>query len=865
MKQNNHTPKPPHWASWLLEKFCAPHLQDEMQQDLEELFEERVETLGIQKARYRYVQDVLSLMRPFILKRPSSLYPPLPLFDMIISYFKIAFRNLLRQKVFSFINIMGLALGMACSLFIWLWVQDELNIDTFHANGPQLYRVMERQVYDQGKMEALPVTPGLLADELKKNFPEIERASGFSSEDMTFTVGDKIHKEKGMYAGPDWFHMFSYPLLEGNASTALSSPKYMAISRGIAEKYFGSPRQAIGKTIRGNLREYQVSAVFEGIGTNSSLTYDFLLPWEEFLDLEKWATDWDNNGPSTFIQIRADADPAQLEAKLKNFLLSRQNEGENYLFLQPYEQMYLYSNFTNGQVDGGRIDYVRLFTMVAIFILLIACINFMNLSTARSMKRAKEVGIRKVVGAVRTVLIAQFMGEALLYAFLALALALSSVFLLLPAFNGLTGKEVMLNVTDPYFLMVVIGIVLTTGLVAGSYPALFLSSFSPTVVLKGVLKFGPGVRSFRQGLVVLQFALSTLLIIGTFVVHEQLEFIQYTNIGYDRGNLLYVPIEEDLNKKYPTFKQELLRTPGIESVTRMLDTPTNLENGTSLVEWPGKNPLSKNLFTTQAVGYDFSKTLRTAFLEGRDFSPAYPTDTTGYIINKKAAVAMGLKEPVGTPLTLWGRSGTIIGVIDDFHFESLHVPIEPLIIALREKNTWGNVIIRTRAGKTKEALASIESLVKQINPALPFTYSFADEEYAKKYKSEQVISKLANGFAGMAILISCLGLFGLAAFMAEQRSKEIGVRKILGASATSIILLLTKDFLKLVVLAFMIASPLAWYVMNKWLTNFAYQIDIEWWMFAMAALLAIAIALLTVSYQSIKAALVNPIKSLRSE
>ncbi len=785
---------------------------------------------------------------------------------MLKNYVKVAFRNLFRQKAFSFINILGLALGMACSLFIWLWVQDELNVDAFHANGQHIYRVMERQVFDEGKEHASPVTPGILADELKKNFPEITRASGFLpwEEKITFTVGDKINKETGSYAGPDWFHMFSYPLLQGNAGTALSSPKYMAISRSIAEKYFGSPGQAMGKTIRGNSREYQVSAVFEDIGTNSSLTYDFLLPWEEFLDLEKWATGWDNNGPSTFIQIRADADPAQLEAKLKNFLLSRQKEGENYLFLQPYEHMYLYSNFTNGQVDGGRIDYVRLFIIVAICVLLIACINFMNLSTARSMKRAKEVGIRKVVGAVRAVLIAQFMGEALLLTFLALILALGTVFLLLPAFNELTGKEVMLSFTNPHFLMVVAGIVFTTGFLAGSYPALFLSSFSPIVVLKGVLKFQPGVRYFRQGLVVVQFALSTLLIIGTFVVYEQLEFIQHTNIGYDRGNLLYVPIEEDLNKKYPTFKQELLRTPGIESVTRMLDTPTNLENGTSLVEWPGKNPLSKNLFTTQAVGYDFTKTLRATLLEGRDFSPAYPTDTTGYIINKKAAVAMGLKDPVGTPLTLWGRTGTIIGVIDDFHFESLHVPIEPLIIALREKNTWGNVIIRTRAGKTKEALARIESMVKQINPALPFTYSFADEEYAKKYKSEQIISKLANYFACMAIFISCLGLFGLAAFTTQQRTKEIGVRKILGASPSTIILLLSKDFLKLVLLAFVIASPLAWYVMNKWLDNFAYQIDIEWWMFALAGILALAITLLTVSYQSIKAALVNPVKSLRS-
>lgn len=459
---------------------------------------------------------------------------------MFKNYLKVAFRSLLRQKAFSAINILGLALGLTCSLCIWLWVQDELQVDAFHANGPQLYQVMERQFYDEGKAEALPVTPGILADELKKNFPEIIRSTGFLQGDeiLTFTIGDKINKEKGSYASADWFQMFSFPLLQGNPSTVLSSPTNMVISRSLAEKYFGSPEQAMGKTIRADWLEYQVAGVFENIGANSSIKFDFLLSWEEFLDRNKWATNWDNNGPYTFIQIRPDADPAQLEAKLKLFLTKFQKEGENHIFLLPYEQIYLYSNFTNGQPDGGRIDYVKLFSWVAVFILLIASINFMNLATARSMKRAKEVGIRKMVGAVRSLLVGQFMGEALVMTLIAGIIALVTVFLLLPAFNELTGKQIILSLTDPTFSIIFLGLICLTGILAGSYPALFLSSFSPITVLKGTLKLKPGVKLFRQGLVVVQFALSTLLIVGTFIVYQQLYFIQHKNLGYNRSNLL---------------------------------------------------------------------------------------------------------------------------------------------------------------------------------------------------------------------------------------------------------------------------------------------------------------------------------------
>jgi len=502
-----------------------------------------------------------------------------------------------------------------------------------------------------------------------------------------------------------------------------------------------------------------------------------------------------------------------------------------------------------------------------VFLLLIACINFMNLATARSVKRAKEVGVRKVIGALRSVLAGQFMGEALLFTVLALVLAVTLVFFLLPAFNSLTGKYLALHFTDASFWLLLIGTTLVTGLLAGSYPAFFLSSLEPVKVLKGSLKFGSGARLFRQGLVVFQFVLSMLLIVGTIVVYRQVNFIQTENLGYDRENLIYIPVEGELATltKFKTFKDELLRMPGIQTVSSMNEAPFSIGNSTGGVSWTGKDPNVNIEVTQTAVGYDLLKTLKAKLVAGRDFSAEFSTDTSNYIINESLAVRTGYKDPVGQPITMWGKPGKIIGVMEDFHFQSLHTPIAPLILRLSTEPSSQNFLIRTQPGQTKQAVASIESLWKQQNPKFPFSYHFTDDEYQKLYQSESVVGSLANYFAFLAIFISCLGLFGLSAFTAEQRTKEIGVRKVLGASVTNIIGLLSTDFLKLVLIAIVIASPLAWYTMNQWLQGFAYKLDITWWIFAVAGVLAIGIAILTVSFQSIKAALMNPVKSLRSE
>ncbi|GAB3031835.1 ABC transporter permease [Spirosoma pulveris] len=879
---------PPRWAKYLIRWFYAPHRVDELEDDLDELFQHRVNQLGLPKARWRYVKDVLSLMRPSLM-RPSLMRPSLmkrqkpisehtqPLFVspvMLRNYVKIAWRNLIRNKAFSGINLAGLALGMMSSLLILLWVQDERKVDNFHANGKYLYQIYERQHFD-GKVYASYFTQGPLADELKRSIPEVQYASNLEwPYSTTFEAGDKINKLKGTFAGADFFKMFSYPFLQGTAATALSRPGGIAISRNMAEQFFGSSEKAIGQSIRyENKEDLQITAVFENIPANSSVQFDYLRPWADLLKDNEWAKTWTSTDPVTYVQLRPEAagqpaDAARVEAKIKNFIYNYIPKTKGFLVelgLQPYPEKYLHSTFRNGYLDGGRIEYVRLFSIVAIFILLIACINFMNLSTARSAQRAKEVGVRKVVGAARSALMGQFVGEAMLLTMIALGMALALVAALLPAFNSLTGKTLALPVNDPVFWASLLGLLLLTGFVAGSYPALFLSSLNPTRVLKSRLRFSSGATFFRKSLVVFQFGLSILLIVGTIVIYRQMNYVQTANLGFNRENLLYIPLEGDLTQKYDLFKEEAGKVAGVATVSRMSEAPTGIGHHVDDISWSGKDPNLRTAFANTAVGYDFVKTLNLQLKEGRDFSRDYGTDSLSFLINETALAKIGYQNPIGKSLN-WGRyHGQIIGVLKDFHFNSMRQAIEPLIIRLDPKPRWGTILIRTEADKTKEAITNLEKLCKELNPKTPFSYQFSDQEYANLYRSEQVVSQLANYFALLAMLISCLGLFGLATFTAEQRTKEIGVRKVLGASVTSVVTLLSTDFLKLVLIAILLASPLAWWVMRQWLQGFIYKIDIEWWVFVLAGFLAVGIALLTISFQSIKAALMNPAKSLRSE
>lgn len=787
---------------------------------------------------------------------------------MIRNYFRIAWRNLVRNKAFSFINILGLALGLACSLLMILWVQDEKSMDGFHANSDKLYQVYVRQS-SGGKVDAGYLTQGPLAAELKKEVPEVAYASGFQAFlPVALRVEDKVMKITGAYAGADFLQMFSYPVLAGTKTSAIDKPGTIAISRHLAELFFGTPEQALGKTLRyEDTVSLSVTSVYD-VPANSSQQFDFLRNWEDFTKNNAWTKTWGSFSPLTYIRLRDNADAGKVAAKIKDFVYNyqpRNNNSYTELGLQPYSEKYLHAVFSNGIPDGGRIEYVRLFTLLAIFIMLIACINFMNLATARSVKRAKEVGVRKVVGALRSSLIMQFIGEAMLLAFFSLVIALLVVILLLPAFNQLSGKQLSLPISQPVFWATLLGLTVLTGFVAGSYPALFLSSLNPVRVLKGSLKFGSGATNFRKGLVVFQFTLSILLMIGMFVIYRQMDYVQTKNLGYDRQNLIYIPIEGSLISKYDVFKETAANLPGVLAISKMKETPTVIQHHKGDISWSGKDPDDVPSFADAAVGYDFIKTMHLTLLEGRDFSREFGNDSGSYILNESAVKRIGYQHPVGQPFTLGNVSGTIVGVLKDFHFNSMHDAIEPLVIRLDEKPKWGTVLVRAAEGKTTPVLAGLAAICKNLNPEFPFTYQFSDEEYTKLYKSEQMVSQLCNYFACLAVFISCLGLFGLAMFTAAQRTKEIGVRKVLGASESNIFILLSAGFLKPVFIGMLIAFPLAWYIMNHWLEHFAYKTDLEWWIFAGAGLITIIIALLTVSFQSIRAAAMNPVKSLKTE
>ena len=790
---------------------------------------------------------------------------------MIRNYFKIAWRNLLHNKTFSLINIFGLALGMTCSLLIMLWLKDELNKDKFHANTKRLYRVMENQYY-VGDISTFESSPGILAENIVKDIPEIEMASQVLwEEEPLFTVGDKFDKEKGRYVQKDFLRMFSFKLQKGDPATALASPDAVVIAKKLADKYFKG-EDPIGKMIKIDGKDNViVTGVLEDIPELSSLKFDFLMSYDIWFKKNDWAKEWGNNGPRCVVLLKENTSVDKVNAKIKNYIKTKNKDSNVELFLQNYGESYLYSKWDNAKQAGGRIEYVRTFSVVAIVILLIACINFMNLATARSLRRAREIGVRKVVGAGKRQLIAQFIGESMFVSFLAILISLLIVALILPSFNELTEKHLTIDLTNPSFLLILLGLTVFTGVISGSYPALFMSTLKPIVVLKGILKFKAGATYFRKGLVVFQFALSIILILGMIVVYRQINFIHNKNLGFGKEDLLYIPLEGGLSKNYMAFREELQKKPGIKNVTSAQHNPLQVGSSTQGVRWPGKDTTQLILFSSNPINYDYIKTMGIQLIAGRDFDPSYSLDTNNYLINEAAARKIGYKDPVGKELTMWGDKGTIIGLMKDFHHNSLHVPIEPLILRLYKQSWigdggfWGHVIIRTEKGKTREALASMETTFKKFNAGFPFKYYFTDDEIKNNYKAEHTVSKLSRYFAFLAIFISCLGLFGLVTFTAEQKTKEIGIRKVLGASVSGIVGMLSKDFLKLVLIATVIAFPVAWWMMHKWLLDFEYRIDIGWWVFVVAGITALLIALLTISFQSIKAAIANPVKSLRTE
>jgi len=867
-----NSPQPPRWLKALLRWLHPGNTIEEVEGDLDELYAHAYLRYGESQAVLRYLVNVISVLPPFLRRRRNksqyeqsfSLSP-----DMLKNYFKIAWRNIVRQKAYSVLNIAGLSIGMACSILILLWVQNELSYDRFHPRADQIFRLTCSAGDFRAAVSAAGMAPGL-----KSELPQIKNGVRISKWiHMLFEVGEKkVEEKRVIYADSNFLDFFSFPLLAGKKATALRDPGSILITEEMAIKYFGTS-DAVGKTIRiDNKENFTVGGILANTPANSHLQFDCLIPMKTLArtseDLQH--NNWNNFIFYTYLQLddKTAASAASRQNLIKQISSVFKAHGQTIKLdfeLQALTDIHLHSNYQLDVAGHGNIQYVNIFFVIAIFILIVACINFMNLATARSERRAKEVGLRKVVGASRYQLIFQFLGESLIFSFLSLFIAIGIVFLLLPIFKILTEKSLTIHLLDGKLLLSLIGIAVLTGLLSGSYPALFLSGFAPVKVLKGKLRVAGGNLLFRNALVVMQFVVAIVLLVGTAVVYKQLDFIKKRNLGFDKSNLLYLPMNGDLWGKQQALKISLAQNQLTENFTVISALPTAVESGTVDVVWDGQIVPNQVVFPSLNVDENFINVFKTKVLAGRGFDKSFLGDSSNYMINEKAMQIMGMNigNAVGKGLSLGEKKGTIIGVIKDFHFKSLQYAMEPLIL---QTNTWGGVVmVRTTAGNNEQTINALKKINQQLNPAFPFRFGFLDKDLDNLYRSEQQMGNIFNLFAGLAIFISCLGLYGLSAFMAEQRTKEIGVRKVLGASVTGVVGLLSQDFLKLILIAIIIASPIAWYAMQAWLQGFAYQITLEWWVIALAGILATAIALVTISFQSIRAALMNPVKSLRSE
>ncbi|MEM8523127.1 MAG: ABC transporter permease [Bacteroidota bacterium] len=790
---------------------------------------------------------------------------------MLKNYIKVALRNLWKSKFFSLINVGGLALGMAMTIVIGLWMWSELNYNKSYEYYDQIARVMQNQTYNSGITTSI-TTPKQLAPVLREeygsNFEQVVRSSFIFGN--TLAKDDQIFSKKGGFMDASAPDMLALEMIHGTRN-GLEDINSILLSASAAQSFFGN-ENPINQSIKlGNDDLLRVAGVYKDLPQNSSFgELEFIAPWKLYeKGLPNWVG-WGNSWFQTYVQIAPQSTFAQVSDKIKNVKLNNSPEEKAYnpqLFLHPMSKWYLHSRFEEGINVGGRITYVWLFGIIGVFVLLLACINFMNLSTARSEKRAREVGIRKSVGSSRGQLIGQFFSESVVLAVFAFVFSILLVLLMLPFFNEVAGKEMRILWMNPIFWLLGVGFALLTGIVAGSYPALYLSSFKPVKVLKGTFKAGKQAAIPRKALVVLQFTVSVILIIGTVVVFSQIQYVKDRPIGYNQNGLINIPIKSKvINEKYDLIRNELRQNSIIDEMAISADAVTRAFTTNGGLDWEGRPDGMQNQFWSVRVSHDFGKTIGWEVVEGRDFSREFGTDSMAFVINEAAVKYMGIEDPVGKKMT-WGDNGdyTIIGVVKNMVMQSPYTAHNQMFFVL-DYNRSSNAIVKINPNANpQDALAALEATFKKYDPNNPFEYEFVDQDYAQKFGEEERVGKLAGFFALLAIFISCLGLFAMVSFVAEQRTREIGIRKVLGASIGGIVALLSKDFLLLVVLALFIASPLAYYFMNQWLEGFTYHIEIQWWFFVVAGVLSIGIAFLTVSFQSVKAAVANPIKALRNE
>ncbi len=796
---------------------------------------------------------------------------------MLKNFFKTAFRTLWKNKTFSFLNIFGLAIGIACAGLIFLWVENEMNFDNQNTKKDRLYFARVNAKFDAGVFTHWS-TPGLLGPAIQTEIPGIANTCR-TSEDQTsllFGIGTKSVYASGKYAEPSLFTIFTLPFVQGNPRTAFSQLYSMVITEKTARKFFGNDKNIVGKTVRvDNKQDYTITGVLKDIPENSSMQFEWVAPFQIWYQQSPWAYKWENNCLSTYVELKPGADLTHINKQLYNFVQKRAPTSIGHVFLFGMENWHLYGGFENGKPTGsGFIIYVRLFTIIACIILFIACINFMNLSTARSEKRAREVGVKKVLGSGKKRLVMQFVGEALLMAMLAAVTAVIIMSLALPSFNLLVQKSLSLEIEKPFHLSALLCVTLICGLIAGSYPSLYLSSFNPVYVLKGIkLKTG-SAAIIRKGLVVIQFTVSIVLIIATMIIYKQIQHIKKRNLGFDKDRLIEVSMQGNMATHFEPIKQDLVNTGMIENVALADHTIIYGGNNSDNISWQGKAP-GKILISWRSVSPEFFSTAGMKLLEGRNLEPTDSVNNDKEMIVCNAVITQSFARLMGKGSAL-GKiifdendtllHATVVGVVNDYVYGNLYGKPDPVLFLCAAPRFTNLMYLRTKPQTDPETvLGKIEGVMKKDNPAYPFEYKFVDDQFNESFGDEMLMSKLSSVFAVLTIVISCLGLFGLAAYTAERRIKEIGIRKVLGASVSGIAGLLSKDFMKLVLLASLIAFPVAWLVMHHWLLDYEYRIEISGWIFVTAGGMALLIAIITISFQAIRAAIANPVKSLRSE
>jgi putative ABC transport system permease protein len=788
---------------------------------------------------------------------------------MLRNYFKIAFRSLIKNPAYSFINIGGLAIGLASSILILLWVVHEYSYDRFHTNYSSIYKLYQSQQWAQGIGTGNSM-PYPMKEAIMNKSSQIKHVVITNwGEGNMLQVGDKRLNKLGRSVSEDFLKVFSFNMTKGNPATALTDPNSIVLTQSTARAFFGD-QDPINQIIKvDNEWEMKVTGVIDDVrGKPTEFLFDYLLPFSHYEASQPWVrnarNNWNNNSFPMYVQLQPGATEAEVNNSIRDLIKENNEKAPTaVLFLHPMSKWRLFSNFENGKISGGLIEYVQLFTAIAVFVLIIACINFMNLATARSEGRAREVGIRKSVGSRRKELIAQFLGESILVTCIAMVLAIVIVELVLPGYNQLVNKTITVEYSNPIVWGVAVGLVLVLGIFSGSYPAFYLSSFQPVKVLKGKINLGKGASTPRKVLVTLQFGFSIFLIIGTLIIYQQVQHVKNRDMGYNRENLIQIWTNGELETNFQSIRESLLQTGAVESVCKSNSPITSIFSNNE-VKWAGM-PDQRVSFSTIATEYDYTKTMKIKMLEGRDFSRDFPSDSMAVVINQAAVDFMGLKDPIGQKLTFNSQELEIIGVMQDVVMASPYEPVEPMTLIFSPD--WSSTIT-VRLSETPDlngALGKVESVFKKLNPNYPFEYRFTDTDFEKKFASVNLISRLAAIFASLAILITCLGLLGLAAFTAEQRTKEVGIRKVLGASVSSLVFLISKDFSRLVLFAFALSAPAGWWFLHSFLERYPYRVEISWWVLLSAGAFAFVLALIIVSTQALKAALSNPVNSLRNE